>query len=158
MKLFTIYHLPFTIGLLALLTILLSSCRNDIVYSQFSSIPSGKWHADSVAHFDYSITDEMGDFRMIVYVRHKETYPYQNMWLFIDNGLRRDTIEFYLADDRGQWLGDKHHGFIEMPVLIEENYHFPDTGTYHLDVQHAMRDTLLRGVTDIGFEISRTQP
>ena len=141
------------VSLLTAIAVFLPSCRNDIVYSQFSSIPSAQWHADSVAHFNFTIADEMADYRMIVYVRHHDNYPYQNMWLFLDNGERRDTIEFYLADDRGRWLGDKHHGFVEMPVLIEENYHFPDAGAYYLDVQHAMRDTLLKGITDVGLEI-----
>ena len=157
MKKFTIFNLQFTIGLFALLTILFPSCRNDIVYSQFSSIPLGEWHIDSTAHFDYTIADEMADYRMIVYVRHKENYPYQNMWLFLDNGEHRDTIEFYMADDRGRWLGDQHHGFVEMPVLIEDNYHFADTGTYYLNIQHAMRDTLLRGITDVGLEIMKSE-
>ena len=157
MKKFTIFNLQFKIGLFALLTILFPSCRNNIVYSQFSSIPLGEWHIDSTAHFDYTIADEMADYRMIVYVRHKENYPYQNMWLFLDNGERRDTIEFYMADDRGRWLGDQHHGFVEMPVLIEDNYHFADAGTYYLNIQHAMRDTLLRGITDVGLEIMKSE-
>ena len=133
----------------------LTGCQKDIVYSQFMSIPSGEWSMDSVIRFDYPISDAEHDYRLIVYVRHTGRYPYQNMWLFIGDGVSRDTIEFYLADDRGQWLGDKHHGFMEMPVLIEENKHFPDTGKYVLEVQHGMRDTLLRGVTDVGLEIVR---
>lgn len=141
--------------LLLALTACLTSCRSDIVYSQFSPIPSSKWHIDSVAQFDFSIADVNPDYRVLVYVRHTERYPYQNMWLFVDDGLQRDTLEFYLADDRGQWLGDKKHGFIEMPVLLEENKHFPDTGAYRMTIQHAMRDTLLRGVTDVGLEIIR---
>ena len=131
----------------------LINCRRDIVHSQFVSIPSEKWQIDSVAHFEYAITDTDNDYRMLVYVRHTERYPYQNMWLFVGDSLHRDTIEFYLADDRGKWLGNKHHGFIEMPVLLEENYHFADTGKYFLTVQHGMRDSILRGVTDIGLEI-----
>ena len=152
MKRFVICHLSFVIGL-AVLTVLFSSCKNDIVYSRFSSIPSEKWAIDSVAQFEYAITDTHNDYRMFVYVRHTERYPYQNMWLFVGDSLYRDTIEFYLADDRGQWLGNKHHGFIEMPVLLEENYHFADSGKYFLTVQHGMRDSILRGVTDIGLEI-----
>ncbi len=139
-------------GLIAI-AVLFSSCRCDIVYSQFSPISSEKWHMDSVAHFDYTIADKQPAYRMLIYVRHTERYPYQNMWLFVGDSLHRDTIEFYLADDRGQWLGDKHHGFIEMPVLLEDNYHFPDTGAYYIDITHGMRDTLLRGVTDLGLEI-----
>lgn len=160
MKSFTIYHLPITICL-AVLAVLFSSCRSDIVYSQFSpvSYPDGtitssdQWHMDSAVRYDYTITDAETNYRMLVYVRHTERYPYQNMWLFVGDSLHRDTIEFYLADDRGQWLGDRHHGFIEMPVLLEENYHFPDTGRYYIAIQHGMRDTLLRGITDIGLEV-----
>ena len=142
---------PLWIGLCT--AFFLTNCRRDIVYSQFVSIPSEKWQIDSVAHFEYAITDTQNDYRMLVYVRHTERYPYQNMWLFVGDSLHRDTIEFYLADDRGKWLGNKHHGFIEMPVLLEENYHFADTGKYFLTVQHGMRDSILRGVTDIGLEI-----
>jgi len=140
------------IGLLAL-ALSFSSCHSDIVYSRFSPISSGEWHADSVVRFDYRIDDAATDYRVLVYVRHTERYPYQNMWLFLGDSLRRDTIEFYLADDRGQWLGETHHGFIEMPVLLDENRHYADTGAYYIEVQHAMRDTLLRGITDVGVEI-----
>ena len=135
-----------------------TSCHKDIVFSQFISIPSGKWSSDMLPHFDYTIADKDADYRMLIYVRHTEQYPYQNMWLFIrDNTGHRDTIEFYLADDRGQWLGDRHHGFIEMPVLFEQNYHFPDTGRYYMAIQHGMRDSVLRGVMDIGLEIVKNE-
>lgn len=145
----------FYILMIAAAASLLSACSHDIVYSRFVPISSDKWDADSVLRFDYTIQDITADYRMIVHVRHTERYPYQNMWLFVGDGERRDTIEFYLADDRGQWLGDKNHGFIEMPVLLEAEKHFPDTGAYHLTVQQGMRDSLLRGITDIGLEIIR---
>jgi len=103
------------------------------------------------------ISDTAAEYQILVYVRHTECYPYQNMWLFLGDSLHRDTIEFYLADDRGNWLGDKHHGFIEMPVLYEESKHYVDSGVYHLDIQHAMRDTLLRGITDIGVEVVKKE-
>ena len=149
--------------ILYLLLIVLSagaftSCRHNIVYSEFISIPSGEWHSDMLPQFDYTITEKDADYRMLIYVRHTEQYPYQNMWLFVrDNKGHRDTIEFYLADDRGRWLGDKHHGFIEMPVLFEEQYHFPDTGKYYLAIQHGMRDSVLRGVMDVGVEIVKNE-
>ena len=72
--------------------VFLTACRNDIVYSRFIPIPSEKWHVDSVAQFDYTIADTNADYRMIIYVRHTERYPYQNMWLFVNDGSHRDTI------------------------------------------------------------------
>lgn len=142
---------------------LLTACSGDIVYSRFYPITyadgvtslSQEWHQDSVVRFVVPIADTTVDYRTIVYVRHTERYPYQNMWLFVDDGLRRDTIEFYLADDRGQWLGDTHNGVMEMPVLLDENRHFTDTGMYELRITHGMRDTLLRGISDVGLEVIR---
>lgn len=133
----------------------LSSCRSDIVYSHFTPITSGQWSADTVLPFAYHIADKEASYRMLIYVRHTERYPYQNMWLFVNDGVARDTIEFFLADDRGRWLGDKQHGFIEMPVLLEAEKQFADTGNYRLEIAHGMRDSVLRGVTDVGVEIIR---
>ena len=112
---------------------------------------------DTIPSFDYTIADAAAEYRMLIYVRHTERYPYQNMWLFVDEGTHRDTIEFYLADDRGRWLGDKHHGFIEMPVLYEAARQFPDTGAYTMRIVHGMRDSVLRGVTDVGLEIVKVE-
>ena len=69
----------FYILLIAAAASLLSACSHDVVYSRFMPIPSAKWGADSVLRFDYAITDAATDYRMIVYVRHSERYPYQNM-------------------------------------------------------------------------------
>lgn len=141
-------------GLIAL-AIFFSSCKSDMVYSRFAPILSGEWHMDSVLQFTYSIPDTTPDYRLTLYVRHAENYPYQNIWLFAGDSARCDTINCFLADDRGRWLGDKHHGWIETPVFIGENFRYTDTGTYTLTVQHAMRDTVLRGVWDVGVEISK---
>ena len=143
--------------LIMTIVLALTSCRTDIVYSQFQTIPSGEWYADSVVRFEVPITDVSATYRTIVYVRHTERYPFQNMWLFVGNANHRDTIEFYLADDRGRWLGNSHNGFVEMPVLLDEERHFRDTGTYIFDIQHGLRDSILRGVTDVGLEITRVE-
>lgn len=158
MKPFTMNNLRLAICLLIGGICLLTSCRHDIVYSDFVAIPSGEWDENQLPEFAFNIADREAAYDILLYVRHTERYPYQNMWLFVrGNRQYMDTVEFYLADDRGRWLGDKHHGFIEMPVLLEENYHFPDTGRYYFAVQHGMRDSLLRGVTDVGIEVIRVK-
>ncbi len=147
--------LSFLLILFAFVAIGMSSCRKGIVYSRFHSISSEQWAIDSIAHFDFSIIDTVPSYTLLIYVRHTERYPYQNIWLFVGDSLHRDTMDCFLADDRGQWIGDKHHGFIEKRIVYNESCHFADTGSYYLDIQHGMRDTLLRGITDIGVEIIR---
>jgi gliding motility-associated lipoprotein GldH len=144
-----------SLAVIALTTLV--SCHRSIVYSQFTPIPSGEWHMDSILHFDYTIADTSVDYRMMIYIRHTERYPYQNMWLFVGDSLSRDTIRFFLADDRGKWLGDKNSGLYEVPVIFGDHLHFADTGTYHLDIQQGLRDTLLRGVMDVGVEITESE-
>ena len=141
----------FLITCLALLT----SCKNDVLYSQFHSIPSSNWHVDSIAHLDYTISDTALDYSMQIYIRHTERYSYQNIWLYVGDSASRDSMNVFLADDRGRWYGDSNNGFIEVTIPFGNHLHFVDTGTYHLAIQHGMRDSLLRGVTEVGLEISK---
>lgn len=92
---------------------------------------------------------------ILLCVRHTEAYPYQNMWLFTEWNRQKDTIEFYLADDRGRWLGNYSGKLIEMPVLYEQQFIFPDTGYYQFTIQHGMRQQQLRGISDVGIIIRK---
>lgn len=134
--------------------LVLSSC-NRTVFSEFQAVPAMGWAADSAFRFDYNIADSTDSYCILINVRHTETYPYQNMWLFVSDSLHEDTLEFYLADDRGRWLGNTHHGYIEMPVLYEEAYRFSAGGKKQLRIRHGMRDEVLHGVSDIGVIIEK---
>lgn len=71
--------------------------------------------------------------------------------------LPSDTLEFYLADDRGVWLGNGRNAIYDMPVLYEENIRFPQAGQYTYTIYQGMRTTQLIGVKDIGLEVIRRQ-
>ncbi|MBQ7210616.1 MAG: gliding motility lipoprotein GldH [Paludibacteraceae bacterium] len=133
------------------------ACDSETLYSGSVSLPLSGWHADSALNFNFAVSDTISPCNVIISVRHTNNYPYQNMWLIVDNSLQNkvDTIEFYLADQRGVWLGSGNSRLREMPILFLENYQFADTAMQHISIRHAMRDTLLRGVSDIGVRIER---
>lgn len=139
----------------SLLAIGMAGCRTDIVYSAFEDIDMAGWDKDSVYRFSYSIEDIAATYQILIYVRQTEMYPFQNMWLFVGHGGRQDTIEFYLANDRGEWLGNGKNGLIEMPVLYEEAWHYPAAGEYIITLQHGMREEALRGVVSVGVEVKK---
>lgn len=120
---------------------------------------SAGWHKDSLVGFSFTVTDTTASYDILLNVRHTEMYPYQNLWLFLGGSrqLLNDTIEFYLADDRGVWLGTGHNGHITMPVLYEQGYHFSHAGEQTIYVTHGMRCDYLRGVTDVGIEIRKNE-
>ena len=136
----------------SLLVIGLGGCRTDIVYSAFGDIDMAGWDKGSVCRFEYPIADTVATYQILLYVRQTEVYPYQNMWLFVGHDGRQDTIEFYLANDRGEWLGNGKNGLIEMPVLYEEAYHYTK-GEHTITLQHGMREEALRGVVSVGVEV-----
>ncbi len=146
-------------------------------------MPLREWYADSVLTYRFDIADTLSTYEVLIYVRHTQQYPYQNMWLFVnwaeENGaaavekdsaalsmdsvcisqptVKQDTIEFYLADDRGQWLGNGKNGLTEMPVLYEEKHRFLHSGEQVVRIQHGMREEPLRGVSDVGVVVKRNE-
>lgn len=147
-------------------TCILCSCSNNIIYSHFQSFPINGWDKDTAINFNFSIEDTIQPCDILLYVRHTQAYPYQNMWLFIDKQminnsdtilLGKDTIEFYLADERGRWLGNGYGNIKEMPVLYEQKTLFPNSGQYSITISQGMRENVLKGVSDIGLKIEKSQ-
>lgn len=141
--------------LLLLSSILFAACSKTTIYSEFRNIDSLSWNKDSILRYEYEIEDTTSLYTILLCVRHTEIYPYQNMWLFVDDLPKHDTLEFFLADDRGRWLGNGKNGIIEMPVLYEQHYTFPHSGKYSMEVRHGMRDEWLSGISDVGLVIRK---
>lgn len=129
--------------------VLLTGCTGKTVFSASESLPAEGWHKDSVLSYSFDIQEE-AHYDVLLYIRHTERYPYQNMWLFLDN----DTIEFYLADQRGRWLGNGAGRLKEMPVLYQQNIVLP-AGTHTLNIRQGMREDVLSGVSDVGVRIDK---
>jgi len=148
------------LAIIVLSSLLLTACNTNTLYSSYQSVDINGWQMDSVLRFDIPVTDTTSACNVILHVRHTDSYPYQNMWLFISEGTKTnegvtktDTIEFYLADDRGQWLGNGH-AIKDMPVLYRENVRLTDS-IYTLQIQQGMREVLLSGISEIGVEVVR---
>lgn len=148
--------------LLIITALLMSSCEK-VLFSAQQPIETAGWHKDSVATFQWEMTDTLTNCDLLLFLRHTQSYPYQNMWLFLNYYYPfavepvRDTVEFYLADDRGVWLGNGFGNIKEMPVLLKSNFKYPAKGLYKITIQQAMRDTVLKGISDIGISVKEHQ-
>ena len=77
--------------------------------------------------------------------------------MFLENtdakgNMLKDTIEGYLSDDFGKWMGTGN-AVKEMPVFYKQNILFPDSGTYQIKIGHGMRDSILTGIKEIGVRV-----
>ncbi len=153
---------PVTIILSSFLSLLImSSCTTDLVISENTAIAGGSWKKSDTIGFDFEISDSLSGFDFFINIRHGITYPYQNIYFFVNtefpNGnLTSDTIECVLADVRGKWYGTGLGDIKENKLLISQNLQFPVTGTYRISFVQAMREDELVGLSDIGIQISKT--
>lgn len=148
--------------LFGIMAVTFAACANDSIYTEYRSLPDAGWSKDSVARFQVDIAQTNIPYNVLVNIRHDSHYPYQNFWMFIsitnpDGATTKDTIECYLADNRGKWLGSGLSSVYNMPVLVKPNIVFPQAGRYTFTVRHGMRDDVLSGMTDIGVEIDKNK-
>lgn len=138
-------------------------CKNSSeVFLEFKPLDKEGWSKNEIISFDVPITDIASTYNIYLIVRNTEQYPYQNFWVFTDEFAPetelsvKDTIECYLADNRGKWLGSGIGSVYEMPVLWQQNIKFEKAGTYTFRFTHGMRIDVLRGVKDIGLKVEKS--
>ena len=143
--------------MVAAMSVLAAACNSKSVYCEYRNVPLSGWDKDSTLVFEVPVSDSLATYEVVLSVRHNQNYPYQNLWLFVENGQsgQTDTLEYYLADQRGRWLGNGFGDKREMPCLIAEKVRFARTGTYVYKVKHGMREDVLNGVTEVGLQIDR---
>ena len=147
--------------LLAISSLLLVACQQNVAFSTFESVPVNGWKAASMVVFYPLVEDSTADYQMQIIIRHTDRYPYQNMWMFVDVMqdsllLRRDTIEAHLANARGEWYGKGMSEYI-LPIIYLEHITLPK-GEYTVGIQQGMREESLRGITDIGLKLIKNNP
>lgn len=145
-----------------LVSIVLASCTQSAVFSEYKTVDVKGWDKDSSCVFDVNIENATFAYDVFVNVRNVGEYPHQNLWLFIqkmapDSTITNDTINFFLADNRGKWLGAGIGSVYEMPVLYQQKLKFPSAGKYHFEIFQGMRDSLLLGISDIGLRIDKAE-
>jgi gliding motility-associated lipoprotein GldH len=137
-------------------------CTNNSVFFKYKTINNSGWHKDSLCTFDVKITDVKSAYDIYVNVRNRGEYPYQNLWLFLekmspDSVITKDSIECYLADQRGKWLGSGLGSVFEMPIIYQQKIKFESPGIYRYKIVHGMRDSILSGINDIGMRVEKVK-
>ena len=138
------------------------SCQSNDVFFKYDAVNPKGWSKDSLYAFEVAILDTSALYNLYINVRNRGEYPYQNLWLFLqkttpDSIQSADSIECYLADNRGKWLGSGIGSVYEMPILYQQNVRFKTIGIYTYKLVQGMRDSVLLGINDIGFKVEKVQ-
>lgn len=142
----------------------LVSCDSNRVFDVYKPLPN-VWHKDTVVSFNISPPDSTNAYNLFVNLRNTNAYKYNNLFLIVEmvfphGKIVNDTLEYRMAEPSGKLLGTGLASVKENKLWYKEGVVFNETGTYTVNIQHAMRENgkvsgvlELEGVTDVGFRI-----
>jgi gliding motility-associated lipoprotein GldH len=149
----------FILILTSFVTIL--SCSNNVVFTDSRNMPGKNWQLMNIASFRVPVTDTLNSNNVSFTIRTGASYPFRNIYLFVrttspDGKSITDTLQYFLADEKGKWYGKGFGDIHELNLPYKSNVYFPVSGTYLFTVQHGMRTEDLKGVYDFGIRIEKT--
>jgi len=132
----------------------------NIVFTDTATMPDETWSLDQVMQFEIPVNDTVSHHKIIFSIRTGSAYPFQNLWLFVTTiaptGISlTDTLEYSLADEKGDWYGKGFGDIHELELPYRNNVYFPAKGTYTFRIRHGMRAENLKGVYDIGLRVEK---
>jgi gliding motility-associated lipoprotein GldH len=149
-------------GFVAVLLMVLTACTGDVVYREYKTFNDNAWRANEPATFEVTIHDTLSLCDISLMVRHADSYPYNNVFLFVtssypDGRVLRDTMEVVLANSKGEWLGSGMGDLFDFKVPVKRNVRFPRSGKYTFAFVQARRVDPLPLILDFGFEIRKVK-
>ena len=147
------------VTLFIVLALAFSACTSDS-FNKRTVIPESEWHQENRIAFDTDINDTINGYVFGIGLRHLENYRYSNLFVFLhtrmpNGNVTHDTIECTLATPEGRWIGKSSGSMRDLSIPLNENLRFPLTGTYHFEIEQAMREPVLKGISDIGLFIEK---
>lgn len=149
------------LGLLMLIFLVgCSTSGEDVIMNPINN----KWNKKTAQKFNLEIKDPQNPKNIIFVVRNNNEYPYSNIRFIVNfkNPKSKisqiDTLNYVLANPKGEWLGTGFGETKETLFQYKLNYKFPEQGTYEIAVQQAMRNDNLPGIEDIGIKVETAKP
>lgn len=154
--------------LFVLLLVLITSCDSKAVFDEYKSV-STAWNKEDVVNFKINAPDSIKPYNLFVNVRNTNDYKFSNLYLIVQMNFPHgktltDTLEYEMTKKNGEWLGEGLSVVKENKLWYKEGVIFNESGTYNVNIQHAMRNNgdvngvvNLEGVTDVGFRIEKTE-
>ena len=137
------------------------SCDKSRVYEDNIEIDKGVWDQNKKMVFSIPVDDTLSWHNIYINVRNSGSYPFSNLFLFVNTQSPRgpiesDTVECKLADETGKWLGDGIGDLYDNQILFKQKVRFPVKGIYKIQLEQAMRINPLPAVVDIGVRVEKT--
>lgn len=131
-------------------------------YEKNLEIPGHEWTYAHKPVFEVTLQpqDTAYLYNIYVNVRHKDAYPYSNIWLLVSTQFPDDKpitqrVELPLADMSGKWLGSGLDDIYEHRIPIQQRAILNKPGTYRFSFEQNMRQNPLPEIMNVGLRIEK---
>ncbi len=137
------------------------SQKTEFLYSH--DFPSYEWKKDDAISVTFSIDDTTALYDVVLRLTNTNDYLYANLYLFStifasNNTQIRDTVEFFLSDNAGNWIGKGWFSYTNT-YLFRRGIRFPHQGEYTFLFEQAMRcknkQCSVFGIKKFEFELQK---
>lgn len=144
-------------GTFVLLLLALSACGGRHYFDQTKDLPQ-PWKSGEKTSFIVDVNDSITPFDFYINIRNATDYSYSNFFFFLktyfpDGRYSVDTVNIWLADKDGKWIGKGFGQYRDQAILFRKYGRFPMTGKYRFEMEQAMREEELYGIHSIGINI-----
>lgn len=115
------------------------SCQNENIKEVYHSFNNNTWNTDSIVSFELDNIDTTSSYDLYLMVRHTTNFKFQNLFLFTNFENQQDTLELFLSEKSGRWLGKGFGEIKELKIRIKENVNFKENQGQMFSVEQAMR-------------------
>ena len=143
--------------------VFLLACQNNKTQHHYHSFENAKWNTDSIVIFDFDNIDTRFSYDAHLKIRHSVDYQFQNLFLFSEFNEKKDTLEVFLSEKNGKWLGKGFGDIKEVDALILKNIRFNNINKNSFSFEMAMRHNglekiiELEGILAIGVSLHRNE-
>ncbi len=144
-----------------LLIVLLISCSQDSIYTNYFDFQDDEWYSDSSIVFKFNSQNEI-NLNFNLSLSYSNEYPYQNIYTsysLLDsskNILRSEMIEYQLFEKKyGFPLGSGVFQDFVLDSLVIESISLDKNSEYIFLVKHSMREDKLNGISRIALDIKK---
>ena len=149
--------------LMILFLSIISSCKDFKLQMEYKNF-NDRWPSKEKAVFNINPISKQ-EVNLIIYIKNDYRYPFSNLFLIAtlkedNNILTRDTLEFEMADTKGNWLGSGFMELKESKLWWKENFEIPDEKKLTAEIEHAVRfngDQIgidgLEGIVGVGLAL-----
>ena len=114
-------------------------CQNENKKEVYHSFNNNTWNTDSIVSFELDNIDTTSSHDLYLMVRHTTNFKFQNLFLFTNFENQQDTLELFLSEKSGRWLGKGFGEIKELKIRIKENVNFKENQDQIFSVEQAMR-------------------